>query len=60
MNSDITSLKVMPQGHSKMDRFDGNNYEHWKEKVEFLLTTLKVCYLLDTPNHAMPTEGATD
>lgn len=60
MNSTITSLNVMPQDLSKLDRFDGNNYKRWKEKVEFLLTTLKVCYVLDTPCPVVLEEGATD
>jgi hypothetical protein len=60
MNSAITSLNVMPQDLSKLDRFDGNNYKRWKEKVEFLLTTLKVRYVLDTPCPVVPEEGATD
>jgi hypothetical protein len=59
MNSAITSLNVMPQNLSKLDRFDGNNYKRWKEKVEFLLTTLKVRYVLDTPCPVVPNEGAT-
>jgi len=59
MNSAITSLNVMPQNLSKLDRFDGSNYKRWKEKVEFLLTTLKVRYVLDTPCPVVPNEGAT-
>jgi hypothetical protein len=60
MNSAITSLNVMPQDLSKLDRFDGNNYKRWREKVEFLLTTLKVRYVLDTPCPDIPAEGATN
>jgi hypothetical protein len=60
MNSAITSLNMMPQDLSKLDCFDGNNYKRWKEKVEFLLTTLKARYVLDTPCPNVPAEGATD
>jgi hypothetical protein len=60
MNYVITSLNVMPQDLSKFDRFDGNNYKCWKEKVEFLLITLKVRHVLDTPCLGVPTKGATD
>jgi hypothetical protein len=60
MNSTITSLNVMPQDLSKLDRFDGNNFKRWREKVEFLLTTLKVRYVLDTPCPDVRAEGATN
>ncbi|XP_008779653.1 uncharacterized protein LOC103699411 [Phoenix dactylifera] len=59
MSTAITSLNVMPQDLSKLDRFDGNNYKRWKEKVEFLLTTLKVRYVLVTPCPAVSIENAT-
>jgi hypothetical protein len=49
MNSAITSLNVMSQDLSKLDLFGGNNYKRWKEKMEFLLTTLTVRYVLNTP-----------
>jgi hypothetical protein len=58
MNYAITSLNVMPQDLSKMS-FDGNNYKRLKEKIEFLLTTMKV-YVLDTPCLVVPADGATD
>ena len=46
MGSAITSLNVMPKDLSKLDKFDGKYFKRWKEKVEFLLTTLKsaICF----------------
>ena len=60
MNSIITSLNVMPQNIFKLDCFDGNSDKCWKEKVKFLLTTLKVRHVLDTPCLDIPAEGAID
>jgi hypothetical protein len=59
MSFAITSLNVMPQDLSKLDRFDGNNKKGWKQRVEFLLTTSKVRYVLDTPCPIVPTKGAS-
>jgi hypothetical protein len=30
-----------------LDRFDGTNYTRWQDKMTFLLTSLKVHYVLD-------------
>ena len=59
MGSAITSLNVMPQDLSKSDKFDGNNFKRWNEKVEFLLTTLKVRFVLDTECPNAPIENPT-
>ncbi|XP_008776837.2 uncharacterized protein LOC103696893 [Phoenix dactylifera] len=59
-SSAITSLNVVPQDLSKLDRFDGNNYNRWKEKMEFILTTLKVKYVLENPCPIVPTENPTE
>ena len=59
MGSTITSLNKMPQDLSKLDKFDGNNFKRWKEIVEFLLTTLKVRFVLDTECPNVPTENPT-
>ncbi|GAV81422.1 hypothetical protein CFOL_v3_24877, partial [Cephalotus follicularis] len=32
----------------KLDRFNGNNYTCWKDKMLFLLTALKISYILDS------------
>lgn len=31
------------------DKFHGNDFRHWKKKMHFLLTTLKVLQVLSTP-----------
>ncbi|XP_062104030.1 uncharacterized protein LOC133815177 [Humulus lupulus] len=37
----------MIQDFVKFDRFDGTNFVHLQDKIRFLLTTLKVLYILD-------------
>nr|GEW66932.1 zinc finger, CCHC-type [Tanacetum cinerariifolium] len=32
----------------KLDKFEGNDFRRWQEKMHFLLTTLKVVYVLTT------------
>ncbi|GAV59385.1 UBN2_2 domain-containing protein [Cephalotus follicularis] len=43
------SIKVMNQDMVKLDRFDRNNFARWEDKMKFLLTVLKIYYILD-PN----------
>ena len=43
------SIKVMNQDMVKLDRFDGNNFSRWQDKMMFLLTALKISYILN-PN----------
>ena len=43
-----SAFKVINQEFMKLDRFDGTNYTHWKDKMMFFLTALKVAYVLDS------------
>ncbi|XP_050897394.1 uncharacterized protein LOC127104244 [Lathyrus oleraceus] len=49
MSSDtaVSSIKVMNQDLVKLDWFDRTNYTKWQDKMVFLLTSLKVHYVLD-------------
>ena len=47
--SEMATFKMMNQDFVKLDRFDGTNFTHWKDKLMFLLTALKIAYVLD-PN----------
>ena len=47
--SDVSMLKKLNHELMKLDRFDGANFSWWKDKMKFLLTALKIFYVLD-PN----------
>ncbi|KAG8634489.1 hypothetical protein MANES_17G044701v8 [Manihot esculenta] len=49
----------MNQEFVKYDRFDGTNFVHWKDKMLFLLTNMKISYLLD-PDLPAPTSQDID
>ena len=46
---DKNTVTMMNQGFVRLDRFDGTNFLQWKYKLKFLLTALKIYYVLD-PN----------
>ena len=46
-SSSATTFRVMNQDFVKLDRFDGTNFNRWKDKMMFLLTALNVAYILD-------------
>jgi hypothetical protein len=54
LESDMTTFKMMNQDFVKLDRFDGTNFTHWKDKLMFLLTTLKISYVLDSNLPKLP------
>ena len=43
------AYKMMNQDVVKLDKFNGSNFIHWQDKMKFLLTALKIFYVLD-PN----------
>nr|GEW74351.1 zinc finger, CCHC-type [Tanacetum cinerariifolium] len=42
-------VKEMPTNFEKLDKFEGHDFRRWQKKMHFLLTTLKVVYVLTTP-----------
>ena len=45
--SDVSALKMLNHELVKLDHFDGTNFSWWKDKMKFLLTALKLFYVLD-------------
>ena len=43
------SLKEMTSDFVKLEKFDGGDFIRWQKKMKFLLTTLKVVYVLNIP-----------
>ena len=48
------TIKIMNQDLVRLDRFDGFNFTRWQDKVRFLLTSLKILYILDTSLAPLP------
>jgi hypothetical protein len=44
----------------KLNRFDGINFIRWKDKMMFLLTTLKISYILDPNLLEIPASTSED
>ncbi|GKC60616.1 zinc finger, CCHC-type containing protein [Tanacetum coccineum] len=42
-------VKDMTINFGKLDKFEGHDFKRWQKKMHFLLTTLKVVYVLTTP-----------
>ncbi|KAL0373331.1 UNVERIFIED_CONTAM: hypothetical protein Sradi_3248800 [Sesamum radiatum] len=43
------SVKDMTTKFAKLDKIEGVDFRRWQKKMHFLLTTLKVVYVLSTP-----------
>ncbi|KAI3700949.1 hypothetical protein L2E82_45590 [Cichorium intybus] len=43
-----TSVKDMTNKFDKLTKFEGQDFRRWEKKMHFLLTTLKVAYVLST------------
>nr|GEV56915.1 zinc finger, CCHC-type [Tanacetum cinerariifolium] len=44
-----STVKEMTTNFEKLDKFEGHDFRQWQKKMHFLLTTLKVVYVLTTP-----------
>ncbi|KAK0570430.1 hypothetical protein LWI29_001000 [Acer saccharum] len=44
----------MNQEFVRLDRFDGSNFTRWQDKLKFLLTALKIFYILDPDLQPLP------
>ncbi|GKF38445.1 hypothetical protein Tco_0118506, partial [Tanacetum coccineum] len=42
-------VKDMITNFGKLDKFEGHDFRRWQKKMHFLLTTLKVVYVLTIP-----------
>ena len=58
----VATIKLMNQDLVKLGRLDGTNFTRWQDKLKFLLTALKVFYMLDLDLVPIPeaTEKNTD
>ncbi|GJX98361.1 zinc finger, CCHC-type containing protein [Tanacetum coccineum] len=45
----VNTVKDMTTNFGKLDKFEGHDFKRWHKKMHFLLTTLKVVYVLTTP-----------
>nr|GEX50403.1 zinc finger, CCHC-type [Tanacetum cinerariifolium] len=43
------TVKEITTNFEKLDKFEGHDFRRWQKKMHFLLTTLKVVYMLTTP-----------
>ncbi|XP_077219661.1 uncharacterized protein LOC143853830 [Tasmannia lanceolata] len=53
------SMKQMTQDFVKLERFNKGNFKRWQKKVHFILTTLKVVYVLTTPKQEIVEDETT-
>nr|GEU68044.1 hypothetical protein [Tanacetum cinerariifolium] len=54
------SVKDMTTKFGKLDKFEGIDFRRWQKKRHFLLTTLKVAYVLSTPKLEFVEEETLD
>ncbi|XP_071726859.1 uncharacterized protein [Rutidosis leptorrhynchoides] len=54
------TVKEMTSKFGKLEKFEGVNFRRWKQKMRFLLTTLKVVNVLPTPMPELPDDATVD
>ncbi|KAF8395518.1 hypothetical protein HHK36_019466 [Tetracentron sinense] len=60
VGSGTTAFKMMNQDHVKLDQFNGSNFACWQDKMLFLLTALKISYVLDSSLQPFPVPNEKD
>ena len=58
--SDVSALKMLNHELVKLNHFDGTNFSRWKDKMKFLLTALKLFYVMDPNLMSFPTASDED
>ncbi|KAL5579843.1 hypothetical protein UlMin_012285 [Ulmus minor] len=58
----VSTIKLMNQDLVWLDHFDESNFTRWQDKLHFILTALKIIYILDPnfPPLPEPTDGDTN
>ena len=56
----MATFEMINQDFVKLDKFDGTNFTRWKDKLKFLLTALKIAYILDPNLSKLPTPTDED
>ncbi|KAK2999754.1 hypothetical protein RJ639_023398 [Escallonia herrerae] len=51
---------MMNQDLIKLDQFDGSNFGRWQDKVKFLLTALRIVYILNCEPLSEPDDNASE
>ncbi|KAL3510202.1 hypothetical protein ACH5RR_029603 [Cinchona calisaya] len=46
---EFATLREIATDFVKLEHFDGDNFRKWQNKMHFLLATLNVIYVLNTP-----------
>ncbi|KAK3030201.1 hypothetical protein RJ639_038711 [Escallonia herrerae] len=54
------SIKMMNQDLIKLDQFDNSNFGLWQDKVKFLLTALRIVYILNCEPLLEPGDNASE
>ena len=54
------AIKLMNQDFVRLDRFDRMNFTRWQDKLKFMLTTLKIFYVLDPNLPPIPEPNEND
>uniref|UniRef100_A0A2N9I6E8 CCHC-type domain-containing protein n=1 Tax=Fagus sylvatica TaxID=28930 RepID=A0A2N9I6E8_FAGSY len=60
MEGEKMVYKMMNLDFVKLDKFDGSNFIRWQDKMKFLLTALKIFYVLDPNLQPIPNPTPED